>query len=195
MRTVWSSPSCGEIVLITRDDIMPTAEFSKIRRVKRQELLAIKKNRRVPVGPDATFYFENYDTMWFQIHEMLFIEQGGAEQIDSELEAYNPMIPNGSELVATLMFEIDDERRRSALLAKLGGVEKKVTLRFAGHVIRGHPEEDIHRSTSDGKASSVQFLHFRFTKMEIALEHPSYGHMAVLPRATQLALAADFETL
>ena len=104
--------------MITRDDIMPTAEFSKIRRVKRQELLAIKKNRRVPVGPDATFYFENYDTMWFQIHEMLFIEQGGAEQIDSELEAYNPMIPNGSELVATLMFEIEKAKKE-------GDAEKK----------------------------------------------------------------------
>ena len=193
--------------MITRDDILSMAKFSQIRRAKRQELLGIKKNRRISVGPDATFFFENYDTMWFQIHEMLFIEQGGEEQIEGELLAYNPMIPNGSELVATLMFEVDDDRRRAALLAELGGVEKMVTLRFAEHVISGRPEEDIDRSTSEGKASSVQFLHFRFSKMQIvafrelenevviSLEHPSYGHMAVLPRATHLALAADFEPL
>ena len=193
--------------MITREDVLPMAEFSKIRRAKRQELLVIKKNRRVPVGPDATFYFENYETMWFQIHEMLFIEQGGEEQIEGELDAYNPMIPNGSELVATLMFEIDDQRRRAALLAELGGVEKMVTLRFAEHVVPGRPEEDIHRSTSEGKASSVQFLHFGFSDTQIAafcelknevvigVEHPSYGHMTVLPRATQLALSGDFELL
>ena len=207
MRMVWSSRSCGEIMLISRDDILPMVEFSKIRRAKRQELLVIKKDRRVPVGPDATFYFENYDTMWFQIHEMLFIEQGGEEQIEGELEAYNPMIPNGSELVATLMFEINDQSRRTKLLAELGGVEKMVTLRFAEHVIPGRPEGDVNRSTSEGKASSVQFLHFKFSKMQIVafrefenevvigLEHPSYGHRAVLPRATQLALSADFEPL
>lgn len=193
--------------LITRDDILPMTEFSKIRRAKRQELVAIKENRRVPVGPDATFYFENRDTMWFQIHEMLFIEQGGEEQIAGELEAYNPMIPNGLELVATLMFEVDDPTRRAGLLAALGGVEKTVTLRFAEHVIFARAEDDVDRNTAKGKASSVQFLHFSFTKPQIVafcelnnqvvigLGHPSYSHMAVLPRATQLALGADFNKL
>ena len=207
MHTVWSNLSCRGTNLITRDDILPMAEFSKIRRAKRQELLISKKNRRVPVGPDATFYFENYDTMWFQIHEMLFIEQGGEEQIKGELEAYNPMIPNGSELVATLMFEINDQGRRTALLAELGGVEKMVTLRFAEHVIAGRPEEDIDRSNSKGKASSVQFLHFEFSKTQIVafcepnnqvvigLGHPSYSHMAVIAPMTQLALAGDFKQL
>ena len=193
--------------LITHDDILPMTEFSKIRRAKRQELVAIKENRRVPVGPDATFYFENHDTMWFQIHEMLFIEQGGEEQIAGELEAYNPMIPNGLELVATLMFEVDDPTRRAGLLAALGGVEKTVPLRFAEHVIFARAEDDVDRNTAKGKASSVQFLHFSFTKPQIVafrelnnqvvigLGHPSYSHMAVLPRATQLALGADFNKL
>ena len=71
-------------------------------------IAAIKQNRRVEVGPFATFYFENYDTMWHQVHEMLHIERGGEAQIADELEAYNPLIPQGDELIATVMFEIED---------------------------------------------------------------------------------------
>ena len=120
---------------ITRSDIMSMTDFAKVRQVKRRALVELKRNRRVPVGPDATFYFENWDTMWFQIHEMLFIEKGGESQISGELDAYNPMIPNGNELVTTLMFEVDDPKRRAKLLGTLGGVEETVTLEFAGHVI------------------------------------------------------------
>ena len=190
--------------LITRDDILPMSEFSKIRGAKRRELVAMKDSRRVPVGPDATFYFENRDTMWFQIHEMLFIEQGGEKQIACELEAYNPLIPNGLELVATLMFEVDDPTRRAGLLAVLGGVEETVTLCFGEHVIAARAEEDVDRNTAKGKASSVQFLHFPFSEKQIVvfqdlsnqvvigLGHPGYSHMAVLRRETQLALGSDF---
>ena len=89
----------------------------------------IKKNRRLEVGPFATFYFESYDTMLHQVHEMLFIEKGGAEQLPDELAAYNPLIPQGSELVATVMFEIDDPVRRARVLGMLGGVEHKAFIR------------------------------------------------------------------
>ena len=190
--------------LLTQDDILSMAEFSKIRRTKRRELIAAKQNRRVPVGPDATFYFENRDTIWFQIHEMLFIEQGGEEQIEGELEAYNPLIPNGRELVATLMFEIDDPARRARLLAELGGVEETVTLGFSEYVVVAQAEQDLDRTSANGKASSVQFLHFSFSDRQIdafrdlrnqvviSVGHRSYGHMAVVPRATQSALGVDF---
>ena len=88
---------------ITRDDIMPMAEYAQQRRERARALSAIKRDRRVEVGPHATLYFENFDTMWHQIHEMLYIEKGGEEQIDGELAAYNPLIPKGRELVATFM--------------------------------------------------------------------------------------------
>ena len=90
---------------ITRDDVLSMDEYGKMRAAKRREMIELKKPRRVPVGPDATFYFENYETMWAQVHEMLWIERGGEEQIVDELAAYNPLIPQGRELVATLMFE------------------------------------------------------------------------------------------
>lgn len=189
---------------ITHDDIMPMDEYGKIRKQRRTEITEKKRDRRVSCGPDATFYFESYETMWHQVHEMLYIEKGGDEQIEDELSAYNPLIPNGRELVATLMFEIDDEVRRHKFLAGLGGVEETVTFEFDGEVVKGVPEEDVDRTTADGKASSVQFLHFPFTDAQVAkfkaadtrvvlaIGHPKYGHMAILPEATRAALASDF---
>ena len=101
---------------ITRADIMAMADYGRERKDRRTRLSALKKNRRMAVGPYASFYFENYDTMWHQVHEMLFIEQGGEAQIEGELRAYNPLIPNGRELVATVMFEIPDETLRRSIL-------------------------------------------------------------------------------
>ena len=143
--------------------------------------------------------------MWFQIHEMLFIEQGGEGQVPGELDAYNPMIPNGCELVATLMFEVDDPKRRAKLLGTLGGVEETVTLEFAGHVITGKAETDLDRTSAEGKASSVQFLHFPFKRIQvrdfcslsnqvlISFGHPNYRHMSVLRREIQKSLSDDFD--
>jgi len=189
---------------ITRADILPLEEFAKIRKEKRQALVGIKKNRRVEVGPVATFYFENYDTMWWQIHEMLFIEKGGEEQIPDELSAYNPLIPKGRELVSTIMFEVDEPVRRANFLAKLGGVEETVFLEFAGETIAGVPETDLDRTSEEGKASSVQFVHFPFTDAQVAkfrekgtqvvigFRHPQYAHMAIMPENVREALATDF---
>ena len=154
---------------ITPADIMPMAEYEAIRLDRRRELAAAKRDRRLSCGPDATFYFESWDTMWFQIHEMLFIEKGGEDQIADELSAYNPLIPKGRELVATLMFEINDPDRRARFLAGLGGVEETVTLTVGDQVVKGVPEADIDRTTADGKASSVQFIHFPFTDEQVAL--------------------------
>ncbi len=189
---------------ITRADILPRAAFAEIRAAKRKEIVALKRDRRIGIGPDATCYFESYETMWWQIHEMLFIEKGGDEQIDDEITAYNPLIPKGRELVCTVMFEINDEVRRREFLARLGGVEEALFIRLAGGEIRGVPEADLDRTTADGKASSVQFIHFPFTdpqaaqfrepnaEIVIGFDHPAYGHMAVLPAVTRAALAKDF---
>lgn len=188
---------------ITKADILPMAVYEAERLERRRAMTETKRDRRVHVGPDATFYFENYDTMFHQIHEMLFIEKGGDEQIEDELSAYNPLIPKGNELVATLMFEVDDPSRRARLLAGLGGVEETVTLSFAGHEIHAQAEEDIDRTTADGKASSVQFLHFPFTpdqaeafkqegtKVVLGIGHERYGHMAQMSETTRAALARD----
>jgi len=184
--------------------IVPLPQYSGERAERRKRIAELKKNRRLEVGPFATFYFESYDTMLHQVHEMLFIEKGGAEQLPDELAAYNPLIPQGTELVATVMFEIDDPLRRARVLANLGGVEHKAFLRLGADTIRGVPEEDQERSREDGKASSVQFIRFPFTPAAIAafrggagdvivgFDHPNYGHMAVMPVAVRQALAQDF---
>ena len=143
--------------------ILPPAEYAKLRAERRRQISEIKRNRRLEVGPFATFYFESYETMLHQVHEMLFIEKGGAAQIPDELAAYNPLIPQGRELVATVMFEIDDPIRRARVLATLGGVENRAFLRIGADTIRGVSEEDQERTREDGKASSVQFLRFPFT--------------------------------
>lgn len=190
---------------IEAGDVLPDQEYVKVRAAKRRELSAIKKLRRVDVGPFAMFAFESWDTMWFQVQEMLHIEKGGAAQVPDELAAYNPLIPQGSELVATVMFQIDDEVQRKAALARLGGVEETAFLAVGSDVrIAGVPEADQDRTTAEGKASSVQFVHFPFTREQIAafrapgaqvvvgFRHPNYGHMAVLPEPVRAALAEDF---
>jgi hypothetical protein len=190
---------------ITREDILPMATYEAERRELRRDLVAKKKFRRQDVGPVCTFYFENYETMWAQVHEMLYIEKGGEEQIADELSAYNPLIPQGRELVATVMFEIDDALRRKTFLAKLGGIEETAFFEIDGERIAGRPEEDVDRTTADGKASSVQFIHFPFTDAQVekfktpgtrvvlGFTHPQYAHMTILSEDVRNALAQDFD--
>ncbi|MBK20603.1 MAG: hypothetical protein CMM52_17365 [Rhodospirillaceae bacterium] len=190
---------------IRRQDLMPMDEYSGVRRQRAKALAAAKRNRRVELGPSCTFYFESYDTMWFQIHEMLYIEKGGEEQINGELEAYNPLIPNGRELVATVMIEVGDPGRRMALLSKIGGFEETISLMLNGETINGISEVDVDRTTSDGKASSVQFLRFPFTDEQtsafkregadvvLAIGHPEYRHMAGVPEQVRTALSLDLD--
>ncbi len=190
---------------ITRDDILAMDDYVKVRPERKRAMTEMKKNRRVSIGPDATFYFESYDTMLHQVHEMLYIERGGEEQIEDELSAYNPLVPKGRELVATLMFEIDEPVRREKFLATLGGVEETVTITVGDETITARPEHDVDRTTAAGKASSIQFLHFPFTEAQIekfrdsgtpvtlGIGHGKYGHRANLPDAVKETLAADFD--
>ena len=115
---------------VTESDLLTSDRYSVNRKKLRKNLVEFKKNRRVNLGPYATFYFECYETMLAQIQEMLYIEKGGRDQLKDELAAYNPLIPKGKELVATLMFEIDNPLSRTEFLNKVGGIEKKVFIKI-----------------------------------------------------------------
>ena len=190
---------------ITPEDVVTDARFAEERRERRAALLPTKQRRRVALGPYCTFYFENFETMLFQVQEMLLIEKGGEAQLKDELDAYNPLIPQGSELVATVMFEVEDPDRRARFLAGLGGVEARFFIRVGDHEpVRGEPEGDVERSREDGKTSSVHFLHFHFPKDQIAdfrvanmpvtvgCDDTRYAHQTTVSEATRAELARDF---
>ncbi len=190
---------------ITRADIMDLADYTPGRKERRRDMMQMKANRRIAVGPFATFYFENYATMWHQVHEMLAIEKGGEAQIPDELEAYNPLIPQGRELIATVMIEIDDPIRRKTVLNRMGGFEEHIYLELDGERISSRAEVDVDRTSADGKASSVQFVHFELTdaqadKMKqantraiLGIDHENYAHMAVIPESARAELAGDLD--
>ena len=190
---------------ITAADIVAPEIYARERAERRRALIPVKRNRRVEVGPYATFYFENFDTMLAQVHEMLHIEKGGAEQLEGELEAYNPLIPQGRELIATLMIEVDEPQRRLTLLKRLAGIEESVYLTIGQMRIAATPTDYADRTAEDGKTSSVHWVRFSFTPEQIAafkrpsetvvlgVAHPSYGHMAVIAPEVRAELAGDFD--
>jgi len=189
---------------IQKEDIMPLDVYTEKRRELRKSIVDYKKNRRVALGPYATFYFESYETMLAQVQEMLYIEKGGDEQLQDELSAYNPLIPNGKELTATLMFEIDNPISRAAFLGKVGGIEETVFMKINGEKIKAVPEEDVDRTSAEGKASSVQFIHFNFTddqiekfqsnssEIELSIDHKEYSHSTKLSKENIASLSTDF---
>ena len=189
---------------IQKEDIMPLDVYIEKRRELRKSIVDYKKNRRVALGPYATFYFESYETMLAQVQEMLYIEKGGDEQLQDELTAYNPLIPNGKELTATLMFEIDNPISRAAFLGKVGGIEETVFMKINSEKIKAVAEEDVDRTSSEGKASSVQFIHFNFTddqiekfqsnssEIELGIDHKEYSHSTKLSKENIASLSADF---
>ncbi len=189
---------------IQKSDIMPLDAYIKDRKELRKNIVNFKKNRRVALGPYATFYFESYETMLAQVQEMLYIEKGGDEQLHDELIAYNPLIPNGKELTATLMFEIDNPISRSAFLGKVGGIEEMVFMKINGETVKAVPEEDVDRTSAEGKASSVQFIHFNFTdeqiqkfkssdvNIELGMDHKEYTHTTKLSKENIASLSEDF---
>ena len=192
---------------IVKEDIMPLDVYTKNRKELRKSIVNFKKDRRIALGPYATFYFESYETMLAQVQEMLYIEKGGDEQLKDELIAYNPLIPNGKELTATLMFEIDNPVSRAAFLSKVGGIEEKVFIKINGETIKAIPEKDVDRTSAEGKASSVQFIHFIFNdeqiqkfksnraEVEIGIDHKEYSHTTKLNAANLSSLSADFSKL
>ena len=189
---------------VTKADLIPAEEYAKNRKAFRKEIVSYKQDRRVSLGPYANFYFESYKTMKAQIQEMLHIEKGGDEQLKDELAAYNPLIPKGKELVATLMFEIDNPLSRAEFLNKVGGIEEKVFFKIDEEKIKSIPEQDVDRTSAEGKASSVQFIHFEFKEEQIkkfkngsseiiiGIEHEMYSHTVKLTENNVKALSQDF---
>jgi hypothetical protein len=189
---------------IEKKDLMSAGNYAESRKQLRKDLVEFKKNRRIALGPYATFYFESFETMVAQIQEMLHIEKGGDEQLKDELAAYNPLVPNGKELTATLMFEIDNPLSRGAFLGKVGGIEKNIFMKIDNQEIKAVPEADVDRTSAEGKASSVQFIHFKFnddqinkfklgnTSIELGIDHKEYAHTTKLTGDNVKSLSADF---
>ncbi len=189
---------------IEKEDLIPTDVYANSRKQIRKELVEFKKNRRVALGPYATFYFESFETMLAQVQEMLYIEKGGDEQLKDELIAYNPLVPNGKELTATLMFEIDNPVSRAIFLGKVGGIEEKIFIKIDNEIIKAMPEKDVDRTSEKGKASSVQFIHFKLNdnqiskfksvsiSIELEIDHKEYSHSTKLTEENIKALSTDF---
>ena len=189
---------------VEKADLAPVEIYSQNRKKYRKELVEFKKNRRVAIGPYATFYFESFETMLGQVQEMMHIEKGGDEQLKDELSAYNPLIPKGNELVATLMFEIDNPTLRADFLNKVGGIEEKVYMLVGKEKVIAIPEKDLDRTSAEGKASSVQFIHFNFSREQIknfknisceivvSIDHKFYNHMSKISEGVRSSLVKDF---
>jgi hypothetical protein len=189
---------------LMRHDLISLEEFSLLRDRKRKEMMEFKKSRRVYMDNDVVILFENYDTLWWQIQEMLYIEKGGDEQVQDELAAYSPLVPKGQELVATLMIEIEDPGRRSKVLNELGGIEKCLSLEFADHTVNALPEEDVSRTTETGKTSSVHFIRWPFLPRQInsfsnlhqhivlKINHPKLQTEKQMPENVRASLVDDF---
>ena len=189
---------------IEKEDLIPANSYTESRKQIRKDLVEFKKNRRIALGPYATFYFESFETMVAQVQEMLHIEKGGDEQLKDELIAYNPLVPKGKELVATLMFEIDNPLSRGAFLGKVGGIEEKIFMKIDNEEVKAVPEADVDRTSAEGKASSVQFIHFKFnddqiskfksenSKIELGIDHKEYTHSTTLTENNIKSLSADF---
>jgi len=190
--------------VVEKNDLLTPDIYAKNRKQIRKELVEFKKTRRIALGPYATFYFENFETMLGQIQEMLHIEKGGDNQLKDELEAYNPLIPKGKELVTTLMFEIDNPITRADFLGKVGGIEQYVFIKIDDEKIKAIAEKDLDRTSSEGKASSVQFLHFVFSDEQIkkfkeidkevilGMDHNLYNHSTAIQKEIKVSLIKDF---
>ena len=189
---------------IEKEDLLPSDVYAKSRKQIRKDLVEFKKDRRIALGPYATFYFESFETMVAQVQEMLHIEKGGDEQLKDELIAYNPLVPNGKELTATLMFEIDNPITRASFLGKVGGIEEKIFMKINDEIVKAVPEEDVDRTSAEGKASSVQFIHFKLNDdqiskfksdsatIELGIDHKEYTHTTRLAENSVKSLCADF---
>jgi hypothetical protein len=189
---------------IEKKDLLPPDVYAKSRKQIRKDLVEFKKDRRIALGPYATFYFESFETMVAQVQEMLHIEKGGDEQLKDELIAYNPLVPNGKELTATLMFEIDNPITRASFLGKVGGIEEKIFMKINDEIVKAVPEEDVDRTSAEGKASSVQFIHFKLNDdqiskfksdsatIELGINHNEYTHTTRLAANNVKSLCADF---
>ena len=188
---------------LSRNDLFSLEEYAGIRAEFRHKVMQHKKNRRLQIGEHAALYFEDSLTMQYQVQEMLRIEKVfEADGIQEELDAYNPLIPDGSNWKATFMMEYDDVEQRKTELARLIGVERALYVQVEGFD-RVHPiaNEDLDRETED-KTSSVHFVRFELTDAMIAavkqgssvfvgIDHPEYSEQTAMPGNVRDSLAGD----
>ena len=180
-------------------------EYSEQRLGFRAEVIQHKKPRRIAIGPNATLYFEDFMTMKYQVQEMLRTERiFDAAEIEEELEAYNPLIPDGSNLKATFMIEYSDVDERREALGRLVGVENEIWIQVDDNAkVHAIANEDLERST-DEKTSAVHFLRFELSgdavaawkaggTVVIGTDHPDLSDTATLSSEQQESLAADFD--
>jgi hypothetical protein len=189
---------------ITRESLMTLEAYASARTQFRDKVLAHKKHRTIAIGPNVTLVFEDELTMRYQIQEMLRAERiFEAEGIQDELDAYNPLVPDGSNWKATMLIEYPDVEERRRMLARLIGVEDRVWVRVEGtSAVYAIADEDLERE-NDEKTSSVHFLRFDLTPEMIArlragatlslgIDHPDYQHtIAELDDAARASLVAD----
>jgi len=190
---------------IARDSLLTLEAYAKERSAFRERVLAHKRNRIVHLGPHVTLLFEDELTIRYQIQEMLRIEKTFDESgIQQEVDAYNPLVPDGSNLKATMLLEYEDADARHAALAQLRGIEDNVFMRVAGFpVVRAVADEDLDRENDD-KTSAVHFVRFELTPAMIAafkadtpvalsIDHPNYqAEVAMISPLVQETLASDF---
>jgi hypothetical protein len=190
---------------ISRDSLLTLEAYAKQRKEFRARVIAHKKNRTIHLGKHVTLIFEDELTMRYQIQEMLRIEKTFEESgIQDELDAYNPLIPDGTNLKATMMIEYDDPVERKVELARLKGVEDKVYVQVDGHAkVYAIADEDLERENEE-KTSSVHFLRFELAPAMIAsfkggaavavgIDHANYAsRIDELAPEVQSALAKDF---
>jgi len=191
---------------LTRTDLYSLERYAEVRPEFRAKVMAHKKNRKVPVGPNATLYFEDRLTMQYQVQEMLRTERiFEAAGIDEELAAYNPLIPDGENWKATFMLEYDDVDDRQQALARMVGIEDRIWVQVADHErVWAVADEDLERESAE-KTSSVHFLRFELTPSMLAalragapvavgIDHDAYRHQVdALPATVRDALVADLD--
>jgi hypothetical protein len=189
---------------LTAGDLLSLETYARERAAFRARVLAHKRPRTVAVGPNMTWVFEDRVTIQYQVQEMLRIERiFEPEGIQEELDAYNPLIPDGSNWKATLMIEFPDEAERAAALVKLRGVENLCYVEIAGHArVTAIADEDLERANAE-KTSAVHWLRFEIAggareavlagaDVTAGVDHAAYRHQALLPKATVALLARDF---
>jgi hypothetical protein len=191
---------------LTRDDLFTLEKYAEVRAEFRQKVLQHKRHRRLPLGTNAALYFEDRLTMQYQIQEMLRIERiFEADGINEELDAYNPLIPDGSNLKATFMIEFPDVEERQQMLSQLIGIEDRVFLQVVDFDrVFAIADEDLQRSDDD-KTSAVHFMRFEFSVEQVAalkggaalaagIDHENYQvDISPVDENIRNALTADFD--
>ncbi len=191
---------------VTRDSLMTLEAYARARSDLRAKVLEHKKNRKVPLGAHVTLLFEDEQTVRYQIQEMLRIERIFEDEgIQHELDAYNPLVPDGSNLKATMLIEYDDVEQRRRELGRLVRIEDRVWVRVEGHEkVYAVADEDLDRSTEE-KTSAVHFLRFELdaamidtlkagAALGVGIDHENYVAQAEpLPDAVRVSLASDLD--